>query len=364
MRGQAGDSGQTGAGSFPVTTRLGVGLVGCGVQAQLVLIPALKSNPSIELVALCDQDVRRARQLCALHGVKRYYQDFDQLRADRAVQGVVIATPNYLHAPMAIAAMESGKDVLCEMPLALNFDEARQMLEKAVATRRRLMPCMVTRLRTDVQTIRRFVEGEELGRVYYCKTGWLRGKGAWSPAGWWYEPQRAGGGAFLTLGSALLDSALWVLAPAKPVSVIGVAARRSAGVPVEDTAFAMIRFDSGAVLTVEVGWSVLVEKDFVYFNLFGTSGAALLNPITIHKEMHGRLVNITPQIPERGLLRTAYQRLIEVWVDSLLRDIPPQETMADAVMIARITDAFYQSNAQRREVELDNEKVVSSSAGS
>lgn len=335
--------------------RLRVGVVGCGAQAQLALIPALKAHPLIELSALCDTDVRKLRYLAARHGVKKYYTDFDRFREDEEVQAVVIATPNYLHAPMAIAALEYGKDVLCEMPLALNYQEAEQMVQAAQRTRRRLMPCLVTRLRPDVQTVRKFVERNELGKIYYCKTGWLRGKGAWSPAGWWYEPRRSGGGAFLTLGSALLDSALELLAPAQPVSVYGVAARRSpAGGGVEDTAFALIRFDNEAVLTVEVGWSLLLERDFVYFNMFGTGGAALLNPLTINRELQGKLVNVTPQVPAQGLLREATRRLIELWVQSLLEDRAPAETVRDALTIARLTDAFYASNAARREVRLNS----------
>ncbi len=335
-----------------MNSRLRVGVVGCGAQVQFAYIPALKTNPNIELVALCDVNIRKLRQLATLHNVKRYYSDFDRLKEDAEIQAVIIATPTYLHAPMAMAAMEYGKDVLCEMPLAVCAEEAREMVAVAVRNRRRLMPCLVTRLRADVQMVRQFISGQELGRLYYCKTGWLRGRGAWNPGGWWGDYHRVGGGVFLNLGSALLDSALWLLAPAKPVSVIGVAARRSATLPAEDTAFTLVRFDSGLVLTVEVGWSLLMERDFVYFNLFGTSGAALLNPLSINKEMHGRLVNITPQIPSRGLLREAYKRLIAVWVDALLKDISPVETSADALLIQEIADAFYQSNSLRREVSL------------
>ncbi|MGQ9707988.1 MAG: Gfo/Idh/MocA family protein, partial [bacterium] len=333
--------------------RLQVAIVGCGVQAQLALIPALKSNPAIELIAFCDTDVRKLHHLTREHNVKRHYTDFDLLKEDPEVNAVVIATPNYLHAPMAMAAMENGKDVLCEMPLAISAQEAEQILQTAQRTRRRLMPCLVARLRPDVLKVRRYIENNDLGRLYYGKTGWLRGKEAWSPATWHRDLRYAGGGAFLTLGTVLLDSALFLLTPAKPVSVVGVAARRHPGTMVEDTALALVRFDTGLVLTVEVGWSLLMERDFVYFNLFGTSGAALLNPLTINKEIHGRLVNITPQLPNKGQHRQAHKRLIELWVDSLLRDISPEISIADALLINRIIDAFYQSNASGSEVKLE-----------
>ncbi|MEO0070770.1 MAG: Gfo/Idh/MocA family oxidoreductase [candidate division WOR-3 bacterium] len=338
-----------------MNSRLRVAVVGCGTQTQLAHIPALKANPFVELIALCDTDISKLRQLCAVHNIKRYYTDFARLKEDPDVNAIVIATPTHLHAPMAIAAMEYGKDVLCEMPLALNFSEAQEVVERAKRYHRRLMPCLVTRLRADVQTVKRFVEEGELGRLYYCKSGWLRGKEAWSTPDWGEKKYRSRGGVFLTLGSALLDSALWLFAPSKPISVIGVAGKHSADTIGEDTAFALIRFDNNLILTVEVGWSLLMEKDFIYFNMFGTLGAALLNPLTIHKEMHGRLVNITPQLPTRGGLRAAYNRLIEIWVDSLLRDEPPEVSMADALLINQIADAFYSSNTTRAEVTIRSE---------
>lgn len=337
--------------------RLRVAVVGCGVQAQVALLPALKANPTIELVALCDTDVRKLHILCARYNVKRYYTDFDRLKEETDINAVIIATPNYLHAPMAIAAMESGKDVLCELPLATTTQEAQEMVMTAQKRRRRLMPCLVTRLRTEVQLVRKHLEHNELGRVYYAKTGWLRGRQEWSPTNWQRERRFAGGGVFLNLGSMLLDSALWLVSPAKPVSVIGVGVshlgkdvRKEKAV--EDTAFALIRFDSGLIMTVEVGWSLLLERDFVYFNLFGTRGAAVLNPLRIHKEIQGRLVDITTPIETRGQVRNAYQQLIKNWVEALLNDIPPDVAVADALMLNRIADAFYESSASGVEVRL------------
>jgi len=337
--------------------RLRVAVVGCGVQAQLALLPALKANSAIELVALCDIDVRKLHQLSARYNVKRYYTDFDRLKEENDINAVVIATPNYLHAPMAIAAMESGKDVLCEIPLATSSREVEDMVSTAQRERRRLMPCLATRLRVDVQIVRKYIEHQDLGQLYYAKTGWLRGRQAWSPSSWQRERQLAGGGAFLNLGSVLLDSALWLLAPARPISIIGVGAghRGKNGKTdrtVEDTAFALIRFDTGFVLTVEVGWSLLLERDFVYFNLFGTQGAAVLNPLTINKEVQGRLVNITPGITIRAQVRSAYQQLIKKWIDALLKDTAPEVAVADALLINQLADAFYISNASGAEVRL------------
>ena len=332
--------------------KLRVAVVGCGTQSQLAYIPVLKQNPSVELVALCDTDVRKLNQLCTIHKVEKHYVDFDDLKEDETIDAVVIATPNHLHAPMAIAAMRYGKDVLCEMPLALNSTEVRQMMASAEREKRKLMPAMNTRLRPDIQSIRRFVEGGELGDLYYCKTGWLQGRESWSLSGWRGQRLRAGGGAFLSLGTALLDASLALLAPHKPVSVIGAAHHRAPQSEVEDTAFAMIRFEPDLTLTVEVGWSMLQEKDLTYLNLFGNAGAALLNPTQIHKEMHGHLVNVTPQIPAKDVQRSSWRMLINLWVESLGRGTPVPIDVSEALTVSRLADAFYRSQSTRSEVPL------------
>jgi predicted dehydrogenase len=358
-----------------MSRRVRVAVVGCGAQAQLAHIPALKANAAVELAALCDTDVRKLNQICQMHGVARHYADFDDLKEASDIDAVVIATPNHLHAPMAQAAMQYGKDVLCEMPLGLNAAEVEKVIATAAHEKRNLMPCLLTRLRPDVQTIRRFIDGGELGRLYYCKAGWLQGRQSWSLAGWRGQRLRAGGGAFLSLGAPVLDAALALLAPAKVVSVIGSAHHRDLGsqrsdargadsggrgarkahaatTDVEDTAFAMVRFESDLLLTVEVGWSLLQERDFTYLNLMGSSGAALMNPVQIHKEMHGHLVNVTPQLSTRDTDRAAQRLLANLWVDSLVRGVEPALPASEALTISRIVDAFYQSQSRRCEVQL------------
>lgn len=108
-----------------------IAVVGCGAQSQIAYIPSLKHNRFAELVALCDVDVRKVNHLCKLHEVTKHYVDFDDLKEDEDIDAVVIATPNHLHAPMAVAAMEYGKDVLCETPMGLNAEEAQQMMDAA-----------------------------------------------------------------------------------------------------------------------------------------------------------------------------------------------------------------------------------------
>ena len=150
----------------------------------------------------------------------------------------------------------------------------------------------------------------------------------------------------------MLDAVLALLAPHAPVSVIGAAHHRAPQSEVEDTAFAMIRFEPDLTLTVEVGWSMLQEKELTYLNLFGNAGAALLNPTQIHKEMHGHLVNVTPQIPAKDYMRSSWRMLVDLWVESLVRGTPVPIDATEALTISRLADAFYRSQSTRSEVPL------------
>lgn len=334
--------------------KIRVGIVGCGAQAQLVHIPGCRKNRHCEIVAICDSDARKLNILSSRYNIPKHYLDFSQILRDETIDALIISTPNYLHHPMSIAALKYGKDVLCEMPLALTASQAKEMIDVAKKEKRLLVPCLNDRLRPDVNILKKFIDGGELGSIYYTKAGWLRGKTGWSESSWWNERLRAGGGAFLALGSQILDLALPLLEPAKPISIIGMAYKREIEKEVEDTAFAFIRFDMDLVLTIEVGWSLLFEKDFQYLNAYGTKGAALLNPIQIQREMHGNLVNVTPSFSVKDPLRNSFQLVIDFFVDALRKETECPIKSEEALVIHRVIDSFYESSKSKKEIIIKN----------
>ncbi|MBS4015714.1 MAG: Gfo/Idh/MocA family oxidoreductase, partial [Candidatus Latescibacteria bacterium] len=185
--------------------KIKIGIVGCGMQAQIVYLPALKKNRQAEIFALCDTDIRKLNHLKERYNVPFHYIDFDEFIANPELDAVIITTPNYLHCPMALGALEYDKDVLVETPMAINAKEAQKMTAFAKKKKRILMPAIYQRIRQDVQMIKNFIDGADLGSIYYSKAGWLRGRLDWAMTGWWAEQMRAGGGAFLSLGSQILD---------------------------------------------------------------------------------------------------------------------------------------------------------------
>ncbi len=310
---------------------LKIGLVGVGAAAQVNHIPALMKVEDLELVALCDRDPEKAQRVAQKFGIPK---------------------ANYLHSPMAVAALESGKHVLCERPLARSSEEAAAMV-KAAKKADRVLACAVQhRFRPDAQLLRRFVEKGDMGEIFLAKAGWLRQKTEWDSDEWRRTKRESGGGVVLDLGFQMLDLSLWVLGQPKVSSVTASVHRNKKG-EVEDSATAFFRLESGATLTLELTWGLLMEKDFAYLNLFGSGGAALLNPFRVHKGMHGTLVNVTPTLEtNRNQYRQSMEAQVVHFAETLRSGKKPMGSVDEVLGVMQLMDAVYKSAELGKEVKV------------
>ncbi len=331
---------------------LRIGLVGVGAAAQINHIPALKRTEDVEIVALCDRDPEKTARVAQKFGIPRCYGRIEELLSDDEVDAVDLCTPNFLHAPMATAALEAGKHVLCERPLARSADEASAMVRAARKADRVLMCAVQHRFRPDAQLLRTFVAKGDLGEIFYAKAGWLRQRTEWDSDEWRRQKRESGGGVVLDLGFQMLDQALWILGGPKVESVTASVHRSKKG-EVEDSATAFLRLASGATLTLELTWGLLMEKDFAYLNLFGSGGAALLNPLRVHKGMHGNLVNVTPAMEtQRNQYKHSMEAQVAHFAESLRRGTKPMGSGEEIVPVMELMDAIYRSADQGKEVRL------------
>jgi predicted dehydrogenase len=331
-----------------------IGLVGAGAAAQINHIPALRKTEGLELAAIVDRDPEKAQQVAQRFGIPRALERLDDLLEDETIDVVDLCTPNYLHQPMAVAALEAGKHVLCERPLARSAQEAAAMV-KAARKADRLCLCAVQhRFRPDAQLLRKFVEKGDLGAIFHAKAGWLRQRTTWDSDAWRRTKRESGGGVVLDLGFQMLDLALWVLGQPKVESVTASVHRSRKG-EVEDSATAFFRLAGGSALTLELTWGLLMEKDFAYLNLFGSGGAALLNPFRLHKGMHGELVNVTPATLEtaKNQYKVSVDAQIAHLADVLRKGAKPLGTAEEILPVMELMDAVYRSAEQGREVRLD-----------
>jgi predicted dehydrogenase len=330
-----------------------VAIVGAGHVAQVAHIPAYRRNPDVELVAVVDDDPVKARRIQKQFGFAEWYEDIAEMLKLSEVDAVDICTPNYLHAPMAVAALRSGKDVLCEKPLARNSDEARKMVSAAEKENRVLMVGMNNRFREDVATLRTFIKGKELGDINFVKAGWLRRATDWNERAWFTQKTKAGGGALLDLGTPLMDLSIWLSGLRKPTGVSCSIFGKTGRTGVEDSAVAMIRFAGGACLSIEVNWNLREPQDQTFLHVYGSNGAAVLNPLQIHKHIQGVLVNVTPAIPGTNFYKESYNAEVDHFIECVRGRKKPLASGSDAVAVLEILDAMYKSAATGKEVALD-----------
>jgi predicted dehydrogenase len=329
-----------------------IGIVGCGAHAQIAHIPFFKKNHECNVLAICDTDIRKLDHIGSKYSIPCRYQDFQEMLENREVEALVITTPNYLHAPMAISAMKFNKHVLCETPMAVNTREAHEMLAVSKRSGKKLAVAMNNRFRPDVQTLKKFINEGELGDVYYLKSGWLIGTSEWILNPWRLEVLKSGGGAFLAMGSQILSVVTYFLEGKELSTIFASIHKKEPNAEVEDTAMCIINYADGTIVTIEVSWSLHFKSDFLYCNVFGRKGAALLNPLKIHKELHNELVNVTPAFAPKNFYRVSYELQTQFFIDAVRKNKLPPFCGEDGLLIARITDAFYESAQKNKLVKI------------
>jgi predicted dehydrogenase len=332
-----------------------VAVVGAGGIAQVAHIPVWKKLPDVELVAVCDTIKARAKAVAEKYKIPRYYTRDEEALKQEDIDAVDICVPTNMHEPIAVKALSAGKHVLVEKPMSRTVEEAERMVRAARQYKRNLMVAMNVRFRWDAVNLKSFVEGGELGEVFYAKSGWLRRQSKWSEHSWLFQKKYSGGGVLMDLGIQMLDVTLWLLENAKAKSVKANLYNQVAKLDVEDAAVAFVHLENGATLTLEVSWTFLTEEDLLYTNLFGTRGGALLNPLRVMKEMHGNLVNLTPSRTETStnLYKHSYENEIRHFV-KCLRDnhTPMMSSGEESLERMRIIEAMYESAKRGKEVSL------------
>src|SRR5512143_1409042 len=154
--------------------KVNVGIVGLGWISQVVHLPLLQKLPEANIVAVCDKDKGRARLVAEKFGIKKFTSDFGEMLGHDDIRAVIVAASTDAHRELALKAMAAGKDVLIEKPVARTTADAVAIAEASRESKRKAMVGMNHRFRPDSMILRTFVEGNELGKIFYVKAGWLR----------------------------------------------------------------------------------------------------------------------------------------------------------------------------------------------
>ena len=153
--------------------KMGFGVIGAGFIGR-AHAEAYSSYKYGEVVAICDVDEARARELADKVGAKYVFTDYEKMLEVEEIDAVSVCLPNKLHAPVSIAALEAGKHVLCEKPMATNAEEAQRMVDAAKKAGKVLALSLNFRYMGPSRTVRKLVQKGVLGEVYYGKGAMLR----------------------------------------------------------------------------------------------------------------------------------------------------------------------------------------------
>jgi len=332
-----------------------VALVGVGGISQVVRIPALMKMDDVELVALCDIDEGKLGVVAEKYGINNVYFDMQQLIKSEKLDGIFICTPNTFHYPMALIALEQGIPALVEKPLALNYEQASRLVEKAEETKVALVVGMNNRFRDDAIILKDFLEKNELGKPFYVKCGWLRRWGRQPHQVWMNDRLISGGGVMMDMGIQLIDLSLWLIGKPAVKSVRSFVYNIFDNNDVEDSGLAVIETVDDVVITVEVSWRMHLEKDMNYTHVFGKQGGAFMNPLRLFKEMHGNLVNVTPVYTESNVdvFKSSFELEIRNFIEVIKGKTTPVTTARDGQYLMRIMDAIYESGRTGKQINLD-----------
>lgn len=349
-----------------------VGVIGTGSISHEHIRAYLK-NENVELYALCDINPARVHSMAEQYGVpqERAFTDMADLLALPEIDAVSVCTWNSAHAPCTIAALEAGKHVLCEKPMALNAQEALSMQQAAEKAGKILQIGFVRRFGNDCATIRDFVNAGYFGDFYYAKATYLRRNGC--PGGWFGEKARSGGGPLIDLGVHVIDLVRYLMGNPQPVSVYGATFQKLLNRPqikkqggysasdrsgddvfdVEDLASAMIRFDNGTVLHVEAAFSLNIKEDSGEIELFGSKAGAKLDPqVHLYSDVNGYLVNVDFDQDTALSFDGLFANEISHFIDCVRGRAECIAPASDGVTLMRILDAIYESGRTGHEVLL------------
>jgi predicted dehydrogenase len=330
-------------------------------------MPSLHKLSHVKLVAFCDLIEERAVKAAKQYGVPdaKVYTDYRELLKDRDIEVVHVCTPNRSHAEISIAALEAGKHVMCEKPMAKTAADAKRMLEACKRTGKKLTIGYQGRQRPDSQYLKKVCEEGTLGEIYFAKAHAIRRR-AVPTWGVFLNEYEQGGGPLIDIGTHALDLTLWMMDNYRPKYAVGttyhkLADRRNAAnawgpwdpekFTVEDSAFGFVVMENGATVILESSWALnTLQTGESRTTLCGTEGGAdMQDGLRINGEKFGKLYTARPDLKTGGVdfyeghSESEADREARLWIESVIHDREPVVKPEQALVVTEILEAIYKS---------------------
>ena len=345
-----------------------IGIIGCGGIANGKHMPSLAKVKNAKMVAFCDIIEERALKAREKYGTPdcAVYTDYKKLLEDETIDVVHVLTPNRSHSFITVDALEAGKHVMCEKPMAINSAEAQLMLDAAKRTGKKLSIGYQSRHRADSLYLKQEIEAGTLGDIYYAEAHAIRRR-AVPTWGVFLNEYEQGGGPLIDIGTHALDLTLWMMDNYTPKYCVGTtyhALNNSveqgndwgnwdpAKFTVEDSAFGFVVMENGATINLRASWALnYADPQEAKTLLCGTkAGADMHDGLRINGIRNNMQYIFTPQLGAKGAAfydgvkgESAADREERLWIEAVREDKTPFVTPEQAIVVTRILEGIYTS---------------------
>ncbi len=366
--------------------KLQIGFIGCGGIAIQKHLPGMVQTEA-QLCAFCDLIPERAEKAAKEYGTAdaKVYTDYKELLADPAIDAVHVLTPNVSHCEITVAALEAGKHVMCEKPMAISSKEAKLMLDARDRTGKILTIGYQYRHFAENQVAKKVVEDGWLGEVYYAEATNLRRRGVptW---GVFTDKSKQGGGPLIDIGTHALDLTLFMLNNYDVDYVVGTSferlgrlldpehqgqvGRRGEQVSwdhttyeVEDSAVGHIKMKNGTVINLRTSWVINIAEAAgangqATVMLAGTKGGldTIEQRVRLNHVVAGQPTisyvgeKIAPFIPGFSAGEAPPSLEAEIWVNALKGEGELFVTADQAYAVTQILEAIYESSRTGKQI--------------
>ncbi|GIX07585.1 MAG: oxidoreductase [Candidatus Poribacteria bacterium] len=350
--------------------KLRTGVIGCGIIGKTHIRRYQEMREDVEVLAVADINEAEARRVAQENGIPHVFTDYKELLAVEEIDAVDVCLPNFLHAPVTIDALNAGKHVFCEKPMAITAQEAEAMVAAAKKNGKHLAVQMASLFQREAKVAKKLIEEGALGRVYYASASHFRRRGRVYVDGYatphFVQKDKAGGGTLADTGIYHIARMVWFL-DNPPVETVTASTfqeipmdekrRQESGYSVEEFGVGFVRFQGDITLTIEEAWAAHMDGG-TGDRVFGSHGGLRLEPFTFFTSLYDMDGNVTFDLGayERRMVSLGYwpargyNSPQEHFVWSVLGRVEPIDTAGIGVTVVRITEAMYRSAETRQEI--------------
>lgn len=337
--------------------KIKIGLIGLGNLADKVYLHLLNVMENVDVYAVYDINSDRRNSVANSYNIQHVCESVNEI-LDFDIDAVIILAPNYLHAKYSVMALNKGKHVLCEKPMAISKEESHKMLVAAQKSNKNLMIGFNNRFRSEILKLKEVVDSGIIGKITEIDCGWIRSDGIPGIGTWFTNYEYSGGGVLSDIGSHIINIVLWISRNRnytitsselkyfksnlkKSSSWYSAKSTKVGEIDVEITAKIEAKINNSIKTIMEYSWYSGIEEDSTYITIKGTEGIAEMktlfgmNPYVKRPEKPLKLYvegNSKPimEFGEKSDLLQSYRSEILYFIDCIYNGNNAKEDLLDA----------------------------------